>query len=81
MDKVIVSSSETIVVETDTTLGVVTGTLVSGGSGSGMLRISDMDDLDMTEAVSGAVLVYDATTAVWKATDLLQQQRIDCGQF
>lgn len=81
MESVIVSSTEVVVIETDTSNTVTTGTLLGGGTGNGISSISQAIDLDATELTSGSMLVYNAINAQWKATKLLQEQTIECGQF
>jgi hypothetical protein len=81
MESVIVSSTEVVVIETDTSNTVTTGTLLGGGTGSGISSISQAVDLDSTDLANGSMLVYNAINAQWKATKLLQEQTIECGQF
>jgi hypothetical protein len=79
MESVIVSSTEVVVVETDTSNTITTGTLL--GTGSGTSSISQAIDVDITELTTGSILIYSTTNARWNATLLLQEQTIDCGQF
>lgn len=81
MESVVVSSTEVVVVETDTSNTVTTGTLLGAGTGSGTGSISQAIDVDVTELTTGSILIYNAINARWKATLLLQEQTIECGQF
>lgn len=81
MESVIVSSTEVVVIETDTSNTVTTGTLLGAGTGEGVSSISQAIDVDITQLTSGSILVYNALNAQWKATRLLQEQTIECGQF
>ena len=54
---------------------VVTGQVGPRGPSS----LSKLDDIDVSELVPGATLVYQANN--WKATKLLNNQIIECGQF
>lgn len=77
METIIISDSETIVVSEDTAQLVVTGIMGPPGSTS----ISGMTDVDKTELTDGATLVYKADTAIWKATNKLDNQILEAGQF
>lgn len=81
MESIVVSSTEIVVVETDTTNTITTGTLLGAGTGEVVSSISQATDLDATDLTNGSMLVYNSTRAQWKATLLLQQQTIECGQF
>ena len=81
MESVVVSSTEIVVIETDTSNTVTTGTLLGAGTGDGISSISQAIDVDITELTTGSILVYNAMNAQWKATLLLQEQTIECGQF
>lgn len=58
---------------------VVTG--VMGPPGSANVRMNMIKDVDMTQLETGAVLVYNASTLRWHATNLLDHQIIESGQF
>lgn len=77
METIITSDNETIVVSQDTAQVVVTGIMGPPGS----TTIANMTDVDKTELTDGAVLVYKAQTAVWKATNRLDSQILEAGQF
>ena len=81
MESVVVSSTEVVVIETDTSNTVTTGTLLGAGTGEGVSSISQAIDVDTTELTTGSILIYNAINAQWKATRLLQEQTIECGQF
>jgi len=48
-----------------------------------VVKLSDMTDLDKTGLVDGALLIYRASDAKWKATDTIQtgSVSIDAGEF
>lgn len=81
MESVIVSSTEIVIVETDTSSTITTGVVLGAGTGDGISSISQAIDVDITELDNGSVLIYNAINAQWKATRLLQEQTIECGQF
>lgn len=58
---------------------VVTG--VMGPPGSANVRMNMIKDVDMTQLETGAILVYNASTSKWYATNLLDHQVIESGQF
>ena len=72
-----VSDTETIVVSQDTGYVVVTGIMGPPGSSS----LSGLTDIDRTQLVNGATLVYDSNSAIWKATNKLDNQILEAGQF
>jgi hypothetical protein len=77
MEAVVISDNETVVVSQDTGMVVVTGIMGPSGASS----LSDMSDVDKTQLVNGATLVYDANRAIWKATNKLDNQILEAGQF
>jgi hypothetical protein len=74
---VIVSSTGTVLTSNSNTEVVVTGIMGPPGAST----ISDMSDIDKTELTDGATLVYKADTAIWKATNKLDNQILEAGQF
>lgn len=77
MEAVIISDSETVVVSQDTGVVVVTGIMGPPGASS----LSELSDVDKTQLVNGATLVYSASNAIWKATNKLDNQILEAGQF
>lgn len=77
MEAVIISDSETVVVSQDTGVVVVTGIMGPPGASS----LSELSDVDKTQLVNGATLVYNASNAIWKATNKLDNQILEAGQF
>lgn len=57
---------------------IVTGMMGPAGSSG---NLGDMRDVDTSNLTSGSLLVYNAGTAKWAATTLLNQQSVDCGEF
>jgi len=80
LEQVLVTEQEVVVVDTNTTGVVITGIMGPPGP-VGATNISDMTDVDATELVDGAVLVYVANTSTWKATKKLDNQILEAGQF
>ena len=74
---VVVPSETTVVVEVGTPTVVVTGLM--GPPGSSELRL--LTDVDMGQVQDGGVLVYRQATQRWAATNTLDSQLLDGGQF
>jgi hypothetical protein len=78
LESVLVTEQEVVVVTTDTTGVVVTGIMGPPGESG---KISEASDIDKTNLVNGATLVYASNTAKWVATTLLENQILEAGQF
>ena len=72
-----VSDTETMVVSQNTGTVVITGIMGPPGASS----LSELTDIDKTQLVNGATLVYNANSAIWKATNKLDNQILEAGQF
>ena len=81
LENVLVTEQEVVVVTTDTTGVVVTGIMGPPGAPGETGKISEASDIDKTNLVDGATLVYSANTAKWVATRLLENQILEAGQF
>lgn len=81
MEKVVISATETVVVERERGSVITSGALLNAGAGSGTSSITYANDVDISELSNGSVLVYNSTNLRWKATKVLEQQTIECGQF
>lgn len=77
LESVLVSEQEVVVVTTETSGVVVTGIMGPPGLSS----ITNATDVDKTQLTDGAVLVYKADTAIWRATNKLDSQILEAGQF
>lgn len=80
LEQVLITEQEVVVIDTNTTGVVVTGLLGPPGV-SGSTSISGMTDVDTSELVDGATLVYVSDTSTWKATKKLDNQILEAGQF
>lgn len=80
LEQVLVTEQQVVVMDTNTTGVVVTGIMGPPGE-KGANRISEMLDVDKSELVNGATLVYVETTSTWKATNKLDSQILEAGQF
>lgn len=91
MDSLVISSQEQTVVvgdasgsvvvgSTDNSFVVVTGIMGPPGQ-DGIQNLSQAQDLDLTELADGSLLVYNSTSSRWKATDKLEGQTLEGGQF
>jgi hypothetical protein len=78
LSSVVVAEQEVVVVNNETTGVVVTGIMgPPGESGS----ITEASDIDKTNLVNGATLVYASNASKWVATRLLDNQILEAGQF
>lgn len=77
-ESIVISQQETVVVNTDSMGVVITGIMGPPGDNS---TITASSDLDTSELTNGATLVYNASASNWKATNKLENQIIESGQF
>jgi hypothetical protein len=77
LEQVVVTEQGAVLVSAGNTEVVVTGIMGPPGASS----ISGLTDLDRTELVDGATLVYRASDSIWKATNKLDNQILEAGQF
>lgn len=77
LEQVVVSDEQVLVVESDSPQVVVTGLM----GPPGFTSISNADDVDKSQLTDGAVLVYKTQTATWTATNKLDSQILEAGQF
>lgn len=54
---------------------------IQGPSGSANFYISRAQDADVTDITDGCVMVYNANSEKWKATQILETQNIECGHY
>lgn len=86
-DTVVTQANDTAVIATQTVNQVVTDErpatiIVTGIMGPAVASsITNSSDVDMTNLYSGSVLVYNTSINKWVATNLLDQQTIEAGQF
>lgn len=77
---VVTPSGEKIVTTNDSSSVIVTGQIINIGS-SLITNLNDLSDVSATQPIDGAVLVYDSSDMIWKASQLLNKQNIDAGEF
>lgn len=73
-------TTNTVVTESDSSFVVVTGIMGPAGR-DGIRNLSQAQDLDLTELSDGSLLVYNSTSSKWKATEKLEKQILEAGQF
>jgi len=81
METVVVSSSQTVVVDSNQSVTTVVSGLIGPPGAAGITNISDASDIDVSTLEAGSTLVYNNTVNKWIATRLLNQQIVECGQF
>ena len=69
---------QTIVTQTTSVQTIVTGIMGPPGTNGSITNASDVDTTQLTD---GAVLVYKADTSIWRATNKLDNQILEAGQF
>ena len=77
IESVTLTQTERVVVTTDQGRVIVTGQLAPKMSPS----INNAYDVDLTSLVDGATLVYSTTSSKWKATNRLDKQIMEGGQY
>lgn len=81
-DTIIVDdSSDTILVETPGEVTVLTAAEQGPPGPSGIDKIEDATDVDLSNKVDGSILVYSAQEQKWVAQNLLENQIIESGQY
>lgn len=78
MTEVVVTDlGKTVVASLQTTQIVTSGLMPPAAVAS----IGASSDVDLTNLKNGGLLVYNSTTQKWVATNLLEQQIFEAGQF
>jgi hypothetical protein len=78
MEQVTISQTETIVVDNDTSVTVVTGLMGPPGT---VINLAQVPDVDTSDLRNGSLLVYSTAATKWKATTTLDNQTLEAGQF
>ena len=74
---VIVTDTNTVTVEVGTPTIVLAGAMGPPGASS----LTNMEDVDASNLQDGGILVYAQATQRWTATNTLEQQILEGGQF
>jgi hypothetical protein len=78
MEQVTISQTETIVVDNDNSVTIVTGLMGPPGT---VISLAQVPDVDMSDLQNGSLLVYSAAANKWQATTTLDNQTLEAGQF
>jgi hypothetical protein len=78
MEQVTISQTETVVVDSDTSITVVTGLMGPPGT---VINLAQVPDVDTSDLRNGSLLVYSTAATKWKATTTLDNQTLEAGQF
>lgn len=79
MTQVIVTdANNTTIVQNPITAQIITTGMMSVPSVGSMATNSDVD---LTNLTNGGILVYNTSTSKWTATNLLENQIFEAGQF
>lgn len=76
-ESVSLTQVERVIERTQDSTVIVTGVLAPASAST----ISGSGDVDLTQLVDGATLVYSTPTNKWAATALLDKQVIESGQY
>lgn len=76
-ESVSLSQTERVVEHQETAQVVVTGVLAPASASS----VSGSSDVDLSSLSDGSVLVYSSYTNKWIATNKLEKQTVECGQY
>lgn len=74
---VVVNSEKIVVASIDNTKVITAGLMPA----STISTITGSVDIDISELQDGGMLVYNASTKKWTATNLLEKQIFEAGQF
>ena len=81
MEQVTISQTETVVVDVDTSVTVITGLLGPKGEDGTRTTLATLTDVDMTNLADGSLLIYSALTGKWQAGNNLNNQILEAGQY
>lgn len=81
VEQITVSETETLVVSNDTAITIVTGMIGPKGIDGIPVALAQLPDVDTTNVVDGALLVYSSVANQWQATSTLSNQTLEAGQF
>jgi hypothetical protein len=81
MEQVTISETEIVVVDVDTAITVVTGLMGPKGEDGTRTSLLTLIDVDTANITNGALLVYSTSTGKWHATNNLNNQTIEAGQY
>lgn len=81
MEQVTISQTETVVVDQDTSITIVTGLLGPKGADGVVSSLASVPDIDTTNLQDGSLLVYSSAVSKWQATTTLNNQILEAGQF
>ena len=74
---IVEKTQETIVIDND----IVTVITSAEQGPPGVTRISQADDVDVSNLENGSVLVYSESSEKWVATRLLENQSVESGHY
>ena len=81
MEQVTISQTETVVVNQDNAITVVTGLLGPKGNDGIVLNLASVPDVDVSNLQDGSLLVYSSAVSKWQASTTLNNQILEAGQF
>lgn len=76
-----ISEIDTVVVSADTAVTIVTGLMGPKGADGSAPTLASIPDVDTVNKQNGSILVYSTITNTWVATNTLNNQTIEAGQY
>jgi hypothetical protein len=74
---IVTDKNNTVVVDTQQPRVVISGMI----GPTGVTTFAGLMDIDLNQLAAGSVLVYNAGSEKWTATNTLEQQIVESGQF
>jgi len=81
MEQITISATETVVVDNDTAITIVTGLMGPKGKDAVAATLTALADVDMTNAKEGSLLIFSTGVSKWQAGNTLEHQILEAGQF
>lgn len=80
-EKVTVSETDTVVVDQNTAITIVTGLLGPKGRDGIVTNLGSIPDVDLTNLSNGSLLIYSTAVQKWQSSTVLQDQTLESGQY
>ncbi len=80
MEQITISATETVVVDNDTAITIVTGLMGPKGRDA-PTTINALADVDITNVKEGSLLIFSTSSSKWQAGNTLEHQILEAGQY
>ena len=81
MEQITISATETVVVDTDIAITIVTGLMGPKGRDATASTINALADVDITNVKEGSLLIFSTSSSKWQAGNTLEHQLLEAGQY